>query len=121
MKKLALLLLVFTTPAFAQQSQSVSWDASPTAGIAGYNVYRGRTASDCVGATQTNCTKLNAALVTGLTYVDNTLPRAGGMFVYTVRAVDSGSPALESDNSNLLTVILPPQKPEPPSNLRKTP
>ena len=114
MRKLLALLLLCAGSAFGQQV-SMTWDASATPNVK-YNVYRGKVAGDCVQMTA-GCTKLTATPITGLTFTD-TLPAGGA--IYVVRAVDSGSPALESGPSNEL-VILPPTPPSPPSQLRRVP
>jgi hypothetical protein len=61
-------------------SVELSWAASTSAGIVGYNVYR---ASETGGYS-----KLDTSLVTGLKYTDATVA-AGTTYQYVVTAVDS--------------------------------
>jgi fibronectin type 3 domain-containing protein len=58
----------------------LSWAASTSAGIVGYNVYR------AIGTG--GYSKLNSALITGLKYTDVTVA-AGTTYKYVVTAVDS--------------------------------
>jgi len=60
----------------------LSWTASGTAGVTGYNVYRGTTRGGPYS------TKLNSSLVTETTYTDNAV-QAGGTYFYVVTAVAS--------------------------------
>ena len=77
----------------------------------GFNVYR-----------QTSCSgvfiRLNSGLLplTPLMFVDTTIPLAGGLFCWQVKAQDAlGS---ESTPSNVLSFSVPQATPGPPSNLR---
>lgn len=89
-------------------SVTLTWAASPDT-VNGYNVYRG---TNPPGAE--NALPLNAALITGLTYVDTAVV-AGEKLDYVVTAVSAAG--LESIHSNEVTVTVPLQ---PPSNLVAT-
>jgi fibronectin type 3 domain-containing protein len=81
---------------------SLSWTASVSANVTGYNVYRGATAGGPY-------TKLNSALVAGTTYTDTTV-QAGQTYYYVATAVDSGGN--ESAYSNEARAVVP----SPPSS-----
>src|SRR5271170_3944864 len=68
------------TPAQAQQVVTLKWDASKSAQIAGYNVYRG---TDNGGPYSL---LLNNQPVTALTFVDDTV-LSGQVYYYVVTAV----------------------------------
>ena len=85
-------------------SVSLSWVASSDP-VDGYNVYRGSAAG-------LETTKLNAALVTGLTFIDVS-PSLGNDF-YVARSSSGG---VESINSNEVHAVI---LPSPPSNLAIT-
>ncbi len=111
MKRLALfVILLCAVPCAAQTSVSLSWDASPTAGVS-YNLYRAKTAGGCVVAGPA-CVKVNTVALTVLTFADTVT--GSGRWFYVARAIDADG--VESANSNELAVILPPAA---PSNLRK--
>lgn len=78
----------------------LTWDASPTATVAGYNAYR----SEQDGGPYA---RLNAALIPGLTYADQTVEK-GLTYYYVVRAVDDN--AKESVNSNQATAVIPQER-----------
>ena len=67
----------------SSHSVALTWNASPTSGINGYNVFRG-TASGAEGTTP-----LNPSPLPGLTYTD-TAVSSGQTYFYVVTAVDSG-------------------------------
>jgi len=76
---------------------NLSWTASTTSGVAGYNVYRSTTSG-------TGYVKLNGALVTLVNYADNSVAN-GTTYFYVTTAVDgSGN---ESTHSNEATAIIP--------------
>ncbi len=92
MRRLALLLLLFALPMFAQSipqgtlhSAALSWQApNPVGGsgvIAGYNIYR-------TPQGPPNYTKLNAAVIPGLSFVDGTVA-ASTTYGYCATTVDS--------------------------------
>lgn len=79
-----------TAAARAAGVVSLSWPASATTNVAGYDVYR----STGGGA----FAKLNAAPLAGVAY-DDSATVDGGTYAYVVRAVSAGSPAFSSDPS----------------------
>jgi hypothetical protein len=78
-----------TATAKAAGAIKLSWTASSTTNLAGYNVYR---------STGSAPVKLNGAPLSGTTYTDSATAD-GTTYTYTVRAVSSGSPILESVDS----------------------
>lgn len=107
MKRLAILLLCAVS--VSAQDIKISWDASVTPAVT-YNVYH--KASPC--SSTVVFSKLNTAPVAVLTFTHVNAPT--GISCYAVRAVEAGG--VESANSNLLQVQLPPA---PPTNLRLVP
>jgi hypothetical protein len=81
----------------AAHSVGLSWDASTSASIAGYNVYRG-------GSQSGPYSRLNGSLVSGLTYTDGTVV-AGDTYYYVTTAVDSHGD--ESPHSNWAKAVIP--------------
>jgi hypothetical protein len=77
---------------------TLSWTASSSSNVTGYNVYRGTTSGGPYP------TKVNSALITGLSYVDTTV-QAGLTYYYVATAVDNG--ANESDYSNQAPAVIP--------------
>jgi len=78
---------------------TLSWTASVSAGISGYNVYRKTNATGYI--------KINTALVPGVGYMDTTVI-AGNPdpnYYYVVRAVDSSGN--ESIDSNMASATIP--------------
>lgn len=71
----------------------LSWPASSTTNVAGYDVYR---------STGGSWTKQNASLVTGTSWTD-TSSSNGTQYFYRVRAVSSGTPSFESLDSQTAT------------------
>jgi hypothetical protein len=99
-------------PLFAQTTHSVTltWQASTTPSVS-YNVYRETTAGACTvttSGTGPGCLRLNATVITGLTWTDSIAPI--GTSFYVVRSVSgtcSTYPcANESANSNEVSVLL---------------
>jgi hypothetical protein len=84
------------TPA-TTHSVGLSWDASTSASIAGYNVYRG-------GSQSGPFSRLNGSLVSGLSYSDGTVV-GGDTYYYVTTAVDSHGD--ESPYSNLAKAVIP--------------
>ena len=76
----------------------LSWGASPSSGIAGYNVFRG-TSSGGEGSTPLNSTPMN-----GTSYVD-TKVTAGMTYYYVVTSV--GSNGVQSAPSNETEAVVP--------------
>ena len=62
----------------------VSWAASKTAGVTGYDVYRGTTSG------KESTTPLNSTLITGTSYADSSVT-AGTTYYYEVSAVNSSN------------------------------
>ncbi len=90
--------LTLTVSSAVSHSATLTWAASTSQNIAGYNVYRGTTSGGPYG------TKLNSALITVLTYTD-TLVQAGQTYYYVGTAVDvSGN---ESGYSTQATAVIP--------------
>lgn len=81
----------------SQHSVDLSWDASTSQGVVGYNVYRSTTA----GAPST---KINDSLVPSTSYTDKQVD-AGQMYNYVVTALNAGG--VEGSNSNEITVTVP--------------
>lgn len=78
-------------------SASLTWVASPSSGVTGYNVYRGT-------ASGGPYTLLNATPVTTVTYSDLTV-LAGQTYYYVVKAVGSGGTL--SVASNEIQAVVP--------------
>lgn len=78
-------------------SVSLTWTASTSANVTGYNVYRGTESGGPY-------TKLNASPVTTLNYADATVV-AGATYYYVTTAVNSGG--AESSYSTQLTAVVP--------------
>jgi fibronectin type 3 domain-containing protein len=81
---------------------TLTWDASSSSDISGYNVYRAGYASSCGVYTKIN----GATLVNALTYVDSNVTD-GTNYCYATTAVDSTN--VESGYSNVVSdVQIPP-------------
>lgn len=76
---------------------ALSWTASTSQGILGYNVYRSLTSAGPY-------TKLNSSLVSGTSYVDSTVA-AGQTYYYVATAVGPGN--IESAYSNQASATIP--------------
>jgi fibronectin type 3 domain-containing protein len=59
----------------------LQWQASPTSGVTGYNVYRGTTSGGPY-------TRLNSSAVTGLNYTDENV-QAGQTYYYVLTSIGS--------------------------------
>ena len=77
----------------------LSWTASTTPGVVGYNVYRGTTSGGPYP------TELNSAPINGTTYTDETV-QAGQTYYYVVTAVASND-VTQSANSNQVSAAVP--------------
>ncbi|MGZ4877551.1 MAG: choice-of-anchor D domain-containing protein [Candidatus Angelobacter sp.] len=84
------------TGSTVQHSVDVNWVAS-TSTVAGYNVYRGTVSGGPYG-------KLNATLITGLTFTDTTVS-SGATYYYVVTAV--AADGTESPFSSQVQAIIP--------------
>lgn len=81
-------------------SVALSWTASTTSNIAGYNIYRSATS----GGTYT---KLNTSLVVPTSYTDNSV-QAGKTYFYVATAVDSsGSESVYSSPAQQAVIPIP--------------
>ena len=89
--------LTGTGTAAATHSVALSWNASTSSAILGYNVYRAPYTTSC-GA----YAKLNPALNTGSLYTDTTVAN-GYNYCYATTAVDSSS--RESSYSNIVSNV----------------
>lgn len=85
------------TPTPAVHSVSVTWNASTTSGLAGYNVYRGTVSGGPYS-------RITSTPTTALQFTDNAVT-AGQTYFYVVTAV-SGS-GVESVTSNEMKVTVP--------------
>ena len=72
-----------TGPGVTANSVNLSWTASTSSNVAGYNVYRGTAAAGPY-------TKVNASVVAGTTYTDTTA-QPGQTYYYVLTAVDGSS------------------------------
>ncbi len=81
----------------APHSVSLSWTASTSTGVVGYNIYRGATSGGPY-------TKLTASPVAGLAYTDSSV-LAGQTYYYVATAVDSSNN--ESAYSSQASAIVP--------------
>jgi hypothetical protein len=79
-----------------QHSVALTWNASASA-VAGYNVYRGTVSGGPYA-------KINATLVTPLSYTDSTV-QSGTTYYYVTTAVDSSG--TESVFSNQVSAVIP--------------
>jgi fibronectin type 3 domain-containing protein len=85
------------TPTSGAHTVGLNWTASTSPSIQGYNAYRGTTAGGPY-------TKVNSALTSGTTYVDNGVT-AGKTYYYVVTAVDATG--AESGYSNEAAAVIP--------------
>jgi hypothetical protein len=80
-----------------QHSVSLSWTASASQNVAGYNIYRGASSGGPY-------TKINSTLITVDNYTDNSV-QSGQTYYYVTTAVDSAN--VESVNSNQAQAAIP--------------
>jgi hypothetical protein len=89
--------LIGNGTAASQHSVTLSWDASASSDVVGYNVYRG-------GVSRGPYSRINSALEAGTIYTDNNVT-AGQTYYYVTTAVDgSGN---ESSYSNQTQAVIP--------------
>jgi hypothetical protein len=81
----------------SSHSVSLSWTASTSSTVVGYNIYRGTTSGG-------SYTKLNSSLVTTTGYTDTTV-LSGQTYYYVATAVDSTN--VESADSNQAQAVVP--------------
>ena len=94
---ISLLTFLFFPILAAAHSVNLSWDASTSNNIVGYNVYRGPTANGPF-------TKINTSLDTTTGYTDTTV-QSGETYFYVATAVDNQNE--ESDYSNIGEAVIP--------------
>ena len=87
------------TPTVVSHSVTLTWVASTSPNIAGYNIYRGTTSGGPY-------TKINSSLITGLSYVDTTV-LAGQTYYYVGTAVDGTNAESTYSNQTQGTVPTP--------------
>ena len=92
-----LVVEALTGTGVAQHQVQLSWGASSSSGITGYNVYRG-------GVSGGPYTKINSALVVGTTYSDSSV-QAGKTYFYVTTALNGSG--TESAYSNEVQVTVP--------------
>jgi len=93
----ALGLPCVTGPGATAHSVNLSWVASASANVAGYNIYRGT-------ASGGPYTKLNSTQVSGTTYTDSTV-QPGQTYYYVATAVDSSN--TESAEPSAVQAVVP--------------
>jgi len=91
------LVEALTGTGVAQHQVQLSWGASSSSGITGYNVYRG-------GVSGGPYTKINSALVVGTTYSDSSV-QAGKTYFYVTTALNGSG--TESAYSNEVQATVP--------------
>jgi fibronectin type 3 domain-containing protein len=89
--------LTGTGTAAPKHSVSLSWNASSSSNVSGYNVYRALYTSSC-GA----YAKINPVLNTGTLYTDSTVTD-GASYCYAATAVDTSNQ--ESGYSNIVSNV----------------
>src|SRR6516225_9573385 len=87
------------SPALAGHSVTVTWTASTSTGVTGYNVFRSQT-------TGGPYTQMNTNLIGGTSYVDSSVT-AGQSYYYVVTAVGSGSSQSSYSNETSASVPSP--------------
>ncbi len=75
----------------------LTWTASPSSGVTGYNVYRSNVSGN-------SYSKINSAAVPGLTYTDGTVV-SGETYYYVLTATDANGD--ESGFSTELQMVIP--------------
>ncbi len=91
------LVEALTGTGVAQHQVQLSWGASSSSGITGYNVYRG-------GVSGGPYTKINSALIVGTTYSDSSV-QAGKTYFYVTTALNGSG--TESAYSNEVQATVP--------------
>jgi titin len=76
----------------------LTWTASPTIGVAGYNVYRGTTSGG------ESATPINSAPINGTTYMDENVT-AGATYYYVVTSVDSNDVTQGADSNEASATV----------------
>ena len=86
-----------TNPPPSTHTVQLSWDASTSANILGYNIYRAEYTSSCA-----SFARVNSLLNTGTLYTDSTVTD-GTAYCYATTAVNTSN--AESGYSNIVTNI----------------
>jgi hypothetical protein len=86
-----------TSAAIKTHSVTLSWTASVSANVIGYNLYRSTTPGS-------NYTQVNSALISGTSYTDSVV-QAGQTYYYAATAIDSSQN--ESGYSTEVNAIVP--------------
>jgi titin len=76
----------------------LTWTASATSGIAGYNVYRGTTSGG------ESATPINSAPIDGTTYADENVA-AGATYYYVVRAIGLNDVTRSADSNEVSATV----------------
>ena len=87
-----------TGVATSTHTVALNWTASTSSGVAGYNVYRTTTSGS-------GYSKVNSALVAGVSYTDSSTLQSGATYYYVTTAVDSSGN--ESPYSNEASATMP--------------
>lgn len=82
-----------TGQAGSSSSVLLQWDASPTPGISGYNIFRATTSGGY------GSTPLNPSPVSGLSYSDTSVT-SGVKYFYVVTAVNSAGNSADSNEAS---------------------
>ena len=90
--------LTGTGTAAPTHSVNLSWTASTSTDVVGYNVYRAMFANSACGA----FSKINPVLNTGTLYTDSTVANATA-YCYATTAVDTSN--AESSDSNIVSDV----------------
>lgn len=83
-------------PSSVQHSVSLSWNASTSSNVVGYNIYRGTVSGANYG--------LQNSMIASTSYMDSTV-QSGQTYYYVVTAVDSTGK--ESPYSNQVQAVIP--------------
>jgi titin len=76
----------------------LTWTASATSGVVGYDVYRGTTSGG------ESATALNSTPINGTTYADENVT-AGGTYYYVITAVASNDVTQSADSSEASATV----------------
>jgi fibronectin type 3 domain-containing protein len=82
----------------ATHSVNLSWTASTSTDVAGYNVYRALYTNSACGT----LSKINSALITSTVYTDSTVANSTS-YCYATTAVDTSNN--ESSDSNIVSNV----------------
>lgn len=96
-----------------ESRMELTWTASPSPSIAGYNVFRGTTSGFTPGA------PLNGALIIGTSFTDST-GMSGTTYYYVVKAVDTYSLVSQASNETSGSPLPDTTAPSAPTDLNAT-